>query len=603
MLSKVVRSLSFGILSLFAWGQFTKPTIAQADIRPDNTLPGESSIVENQGTLTFIEGGATRGSNLFHSFEEFNIRTGEGAYFLVPNLAIESVFSRITGNDPTNIDGVLGAAISRESGIISGANLYLMNPNGILFGPNASLDLGGSFIATTSDAIQFGTQGSFGSDESATPSDLLQINPTAFLFGSSPGTITNQSVGRDADANSATRGLGITPGNTLILVGGDVNLEGGQITVPNGHVQIAAVASNGIVDFNAQANEFFLVEIPASMQRGNVSLSDGSIINVQGNTGGNIDIMARNINIANRSSLITNVVSAADASNAQTGTINLDATDQIIIEQRGAIFNNVMANATGNAGNVNIRANTFILDGFGSAITTSNFGEGNAGAISINANTVRIDQGNLFSRIPDGRDGNAGNIEINANSILLSEAFLTTANRGTGNGGDITFNTGNLIATNGSNLTASIFGTGTSGNITLNTLGSVVLDGFRFDENGEKLRTAIFTNIEENGNGQAGDIRINADSISLTNEAALYSNVREGGNGSGGNIFINGRTLAVADGAELNANMLGQGIAGNILINLTGDVFFNGGDAFSNIGPNVVDTSAGGNIETNANSL
>ncbi|MEM9543100.1 MAG: filamentous hemagglutinin N-terminal domain-containing protein [Cyanobacteria bacterium P01_E01_bin.42] len=114
---------------------------AIAQIVPDSTLGNENSVVVPISTqLEHIQGGALRGRNLFHSFEQFGIQNGHSAYFVNPAL-VENIFSRVTGANVSEIFGTLG--------VLGEANLYLINPNGIIFGENASLDITGSFTATT----------------------------------------------------------------------------------------------------------------------------------------------------------------------------------------------------------------------------------------------------------------------------------------------------------------------------------------------------------------------------------------------------------------------------------------------------------------------
>jgi filamentous hemagglutinin family protein len=152
---KLAIALTFSSVSVPCW-----ESIVSAQIIPDETLAAESSVVtpdnirgiesglaEGEALRVRISGGAIRGSNLFHSFREFNIGEGKGGYFENP-AAIENIFSRVTGSNPSNILGTLG--------VLGNANLFFLNPNGILFGPNASLDLRGSFLATTADIAVIG---------------------------------------------------------------------------------------------------------------------------------------------------------------------------------------------------------------------------------------------------------------------------------------------------------------------------------------------------------------------------------------------------------------------------------------------------------------
>ncbi|MEM6402823.1 MAG: filamentous hemagglutinin N-terminal domain-containing protein, partial [Cyanobacteria bacterium P01_D01_bin.116] len=120
---------------------------ALAQIIPDNTLGAESSRVLPNGAIDKIDGGALRDKNLFHSFTEFNINNGQRVYFNNPS-GIENILTRVTGGNASNILGTLG--------VDGAANLFLINPNGIVFGENARLDLGGSFVGTTANGLQFG---------------------------------------------------------------------------------------------------------------------------------------------------------------------------------------------------------------------------------------------------------------------------------------------------------------------------------------------------------------------------------------------------------------------------------------------------------------
>ncbi|WP_229424017.1 filamentous hemagglutinin N-terminal domain-containing protein [Moorena producens] len=142
---------------------------ALAQITPDQTLGNESSVVTPNLTITgepgdLIEGGATRGSNLFHSFQDFNVGQLQRVYFANP-AGIDHILSRVTGSNISNILGTLG--------VDGGANLFLLNPNGIVFGQNARLDIAGSFFATTANSLVFNN----GTEFSATNPEALSFTP------------------------------------------------------------------------------------------------------------------------------------------------------------------------------------------------------------------------------------------------------------------------------------------------------------------------------------------------------------------------------------------------------------------------------------------
>ncbi|NEP28824.1 MAG: filamentous hemagglutinin N-terminal domain-containing protein [Moorea sp. SIO3I6] len=191
------------------------PTNAQ--LTPDSTLGNENSIVTPNQTIRgavadLIEGGAIRDSNLFHSFLEFNVGNGQRVYFDNPD-GITNILTRVTGNNLSQILGTLG--------VNGSANLFLLNPNGINFGANASLDVAGSFVASTADSVVFDNGFNFSATDPNAP-PLLTINiPTGLQYGSNPGSV---------NVTGAT--ISIETGQTMALLGGQVNLNGATVEVP-----------------------------------------------------------------------------------------------------------------------------------------------------------------------------------------------------------------------------------------------------------------------------------------------------------------------------------------------------------------------------------
>src|ERR671933_1239541 len=195
---------------------------AVAQIVPDTTLGTENSIVTPNvnvggGTADRIDGGAARGANLFHSFSQFNIRDGQRVYFANP-VGIENILSRVTGNNLSKILGTLG--------VLGNANLFLINPNGIVFGPNANLDINGSFVASTADSLVFNNGFTFSATNPQT-SPLLTINvPLGLKYGTNPpAAISNAGK------------LAVKPGENLALVGGTVT-NTGKLIAPAGEVAV-----------------------------------------------------------------------------------------------------------------------------------------------------------------------------------------------------------------------------------------------------------------------------------------------------------------------------------------------------------------------------
>lgn len=207
---------------LFTLGLGTVSCPANAQIIPDNTLGSENSTVTPISPHSDrIDGGAIRGSNLFHSFQEFGIKQGNSAYFANPE-AIQTIFSRVTGNNPSLLFGTLG--------VLGNANLFFINPNGIIFGPNASLDMRGSFVASTAQSIVFPD----GSRFSATNPEgvpLLRVDV--------PVTVGLQF---EEDRSGTIINAGdLATGKNLALVGGTI-VSTGELSALTGEINLFTAA-------------------------------------------------------------------------------------------------------------------------------------------------------------------------------------------------------------------------------------------------------------------------------------------------------------------------------------------------------------------------
>ncbi|NEZ67004.1 filamentous hemagglutinin N-terminal domain-containing protein [Leptolyngbyaceae cyanobacterium CCMR0082] len=197
------------------------PAISQ--VLPDNTLGAENSIVTSIDAQTDrIDGGALQDGTLFHSFEQFSIPENHGVYFANPAI-VDTIFSRVTGADPSLLFGTLG--------VLGDADLVFLNPNGILFGPNAELDLRGGFTATTASGVSFPGGEVFSAVEpEAAP--LLSVNvqaPVGLIFGiEKPAAIVNQG------------NLSVDAGQVLELSAGTL-ANFGSFSAEDGEVSLEAV--------------------------------------------------------------------------------------------------------------------------------------------------------------------------------------------------------------------------------------------------------------------------------------------------------------------------------------------------------------------------
>lgn len=209
-------------ISLVTWGMMVLfCPVADGQIIPDNTLGAESSVLVPEGAIERVVGGATRGSALFHSFSTFGIEAGQQVYFANPS-GIDNILGRVTGLMPSQIDGLLG---------VSGpANLFLLNPNGIVFGPGAQLDVQGSFVASTSDRFRFAD----GTEFRATPANAAPLVTVNIPLG--------LQLGPDATAPILSE-ANLDAGQDLTLSAGTVTSVG-LLSAPHGTVYVEGVTGN-----------------------------------------------------------------------------------------------------------------------------------------------------------------------------------------------------------------------------------------------------------------------------------------------------------------------------------------------------------------------
>ncbi len=599
-------TICFAMSQTFAFK--TKSAVAQ--ITQDATLPINSNVILEGNTFN-ITGGTQAGSNLFHSFGEFSVPTDFIASF---NNAtnIQNIISRVTGGSVSNINGSIRT--------LGTANLFLINPSGIIFGPNASLDVRGSFVATTANAIQFGNQGFFSATNPNTPA-LLTVNPSAFLFNQiATASIQNNSVAPAGLAPSNTftaTGLRVPDGQSLLLVGGNVSMDGGGLYAFGGQVELGG-ATAGTVGLNVDSN-FLSLSFPDAVARADVSLSNGSRVDVSAGDSGSITINARNLDILGESSLAAGIGEGLGTVGSQAGNITLNATGAITVADSSTIYDFVENEAVGNSGNIDITAGTLSVTN-GAQLVASTLGQGDAGNVTITANgAVRFDG-------------------VGSNGVS-SGAFSTVEVGAVGKGGNVNITAGSLSVTNGAGLTASTLGQGDAGSVTITASGTVRFDGVRSDG----VPSSALSRVEPLAVGNGGNVNIRSESLSVTNGASLSSrtygqgdagsvtinaieavsfdgigstyvsgagsSVEAGAVGTGGNVNITTRSLSVTNGAQLGAGTFGVGNAGDVNITATDSVSLEG--TGSNGYPSVAASSVqnpnavgnGGNVNITTRSL
>ncbi|TBR61262.1 hypothetical protein B4U84_10730 [Westiellopsis prolifica IICB1] len=555
-------------------------TTATAQIIPDSSLGAESSIVTpdvvNSIPSDRIEGGATRGSNLFHSFQEFNVGEGRGAYFSNP-ANITDILTRVTGGNPSNILGRLG--------VLGNANLFLINPKGIFFGPNASLDLdGGSFFGSTADSVLFDNFEFSASNPQPVPQLTINI-PIGLRFRDNPASINSNAS------------LAVQTGRSLALVGGDINLNGGTSGTLEGRVELGGLAQAGTVGFNPDGSLSF----PNSVTRGNVTLTNGARVGAIGQKA-SIVVNARNLDISSGAGLFAVIPSNANP-NVQAGDIVINATDRVRLEGNSdseSVIINVPL--SGQAGDIVI--NTRSLEATGRFFIGSLASEqGNAGNVTITATDKVSLQGlagfnsGIISLVGQSATGNAGNIVINTRALSVSDSVsLATSTAGQGNAGNIIINASDSVSVNSASfLLADTFSSGNAGNIIIDAPNANV----SFDGAG----TSASTSVGSRSNGQGGDIKINARTLSVSDSVSLATSTA--GQGNAGNIIINASNfVSVNSASSLQANTSSSGNAGNIIIDApNANVSFDGAGTSARASVSSRSNGQGGDIKINARTL
>ncbi|OWY64194.1 hypothetical protein B7486_48610 [cyanobacterium TDX16] len=488
------------------------------------------------------------------------------------SLQIENILTRVTGANPSNIRGVLGVA--------GNANLFLINPNGIIFGQNARLDVRGSFVATTANAIGFGEQGSFSATNPNTPG-LLTVNPNALLFNQiRAASIQNSSIasaGLNPSAQFTATGLRVPDGKSLLLVGGNINLNGGGLNAFGGRVELGGLAGAGTVGLNGNGNDLSL-SFPDGVERSNVTLSNGAGVDVTASNGGSIAVNARNLEMTEgRSYLFAGIEGGLASENSKAGNIDINATEAIDLDNESKIANQVLAGANGQGGDINISASSVRLQG-GAQINNITLGAGKGGNLNINASSeVQLigtskdsqSSSSLTTSAQPNSTGNAGDLSITTDILRLEGgAQGSAATFGAGNGGSLNVVTHNMQLSGTSKdgrpsglfTSAARYSTGNAGDLIINTRTSRL-------EGGAQISAATFSV------GKGGSLNVVAHDMQLSGTSnngrpsGLFTSATRYSTGDAGDLTVETHTFSVQGGATVGVQSLGTGTAGNMTIN------------------------------------
>ncbi|RCJ28208.1 filamentous hemagglutinin [Nostoc sp. ATCC 43529] len=565
---------------------------ALAQIQKDDTLGVESSIVTPKlidgQSIEQIDGGAIRGKHLFHSFDRFSVSGGTTAYF---NNSIDThnIISRVTGNSISNIDGII-----KTNGT---ANLFLINPNGIIFGKNASLNIGGSFVASTASSLNFADATKFSATAPQSAPLLTVSAPIGLEFGATAAPIRNQSQASPKGATNSIGqavGLQVQPGKMLALIGGDITLEGGNLTAKAGRIELGSVAPYSLVTVSSinQAWAFRYDGVENFQNIEFINLNKVfSIVDTTGESSGNIHLQGKRVLVS------SSYIFAFNLGMEPGGNIEVNATESVELGKNAFLVTGTFK--AGNSGSINITTKKFIAKD-GAQVSIFNGGSGLPGELTINASdSVELISGFSVSMLPDGSDivssglfsetfgsQNAGNITINTGKLRIQGgARISTSSEGfyrfklneftpvTGKGGNLMVNASEsieLIGTspNGSRVSGLFSrteGPGDGGNLTVRTGQLIIKHGAAITVNSQARKNVIYVGGDPKNLGKAGDLDITANSILLDNKGKLTSNSESG---QGGNISLQVRDVLLMRGrSQISTNAGGDKTGGNITIN------------------------------------
>ena len=547
---------------------------SNAEIITDGTL-GQNIKLPGPDFQITPDLGQQHGGNLFHSFQDFNLNSMESATFSGPN-SVQNIISRVTGGNPSNIDGLIRSTIPN-------ADFYFLNPYGIMFGPNAKLDVQGSFHASTADYLRLGGNGQF---DVRNPSDsLLTVAPVeAFGFISNVPT----------SINIKTSKLYVSKNKTLSLIGGELSINGDlslndeldtfhpkyplKLYAESGRIILVSIASIGEVIFNKTG-------LTINAKRGKIT-TNNSWIGVSGNRAGNIFIRGGELEMFNSEFEGDSMDKDSDIIDIQVDNLTLHGSEistdthgtgnggKILIKVTNNFFASGLSksgqpsfifsgtegqfNNAGDAGQIDIEARQITL-AEGARIGSSTSGTGNGGYINIKVLDNLIISGKIDVNFNNQIDKPIS-IEANKTNFGISGLFANSKsiNKNAGDSGRILIQAKGLNLINHSIITGSAANSG-GGNIEIMAVDLVYLQDSR-------ITTAV-----KKGIGNGGNITINNPQFVVLNQGRIIAQADEG---HGGNIqiksdqFINSSNSLISASSKLGLD--GQIVIESLDVDLTG---------------------------------
>ena len=560
---------------------------AASQVASDNTT--NTTVNQNGNNFTILNG-IQKGNNLFHSFQEFSIPTGGSAIFK-NSTDVVNIINRVTGGNISNIDGLIKAN--------GNANLFLINPQGIIFRENAHLDIGGSFLGSTAESILFEDGFNYSAiDSQQTP--LLTISvPVGLQMGTNPGEIQVKGSGSNLidtttfsplQGNTKESNLQVKPGNTLALIGGEIIIDGGILTAESGNIELGSVAEGTVNLINLNnTNQEFTLDYQTVSKFKNIELSQQSLIDASGINTGSVMVHGKNVTMRDGSKIVIQ-----NQGLQSSGNIYINAADLLKISGMNLdenIFSGLLIDSLSeaNSGDITLEAKNLIVEK-GALISNFTYGSGSGGNINLNfSESIQLlglspitNRSNTIGAI-SYNSGNTGYVNVSTKQLTISDGtFLGTATFGSGNAADVTVNSTESIGLIGfsprsqnSAISSSTFASGNAGKLTVNTKKLSVRGGARIDSSATVLGNSGSITVNATESIEVSGVAVDSQIPSLINSSAnildealrKHLGLPDKPFGDSGDLTINTPKLVVKDGAFISVQNQGFGNGGILEIN------------------------------------